>query len=117
MPMRKIKRDDEFGLHFLTFTTIEWIDVFTKPVYFQLLAESVKYCQDNFGLRVYGYVFMTNHTHFLWQADGEKPDYPLSKIAQSYKRFTTEKIKGLLNKESRKYIAGLIKTSFNTKLQ
>jgi REP element-mobilizing transposase RayT len=55
---------------------------------------------------------MTNHIHLLCQA---KKGYQLSKIVQSYKRFTTEKIKPLIMEDSRKYIAGLISTSFYKK--
>ncbi len=109
MPALKIHPENENAIHFLTFTTIEWIDIFTNPNYFYLLSSSLKYCQDNFGLKIYGYVFMTNHLHFLWQA---KEGYKLSRIVQSYKRFTTEKLKSLIKKDHRKYIAGLIKTSF-----
>ena len=109
MPVSKIHLENENQIHFLTFTTIEWIDIFTKLEYFELLSKSVNYCQANLGLKVYGYVFMTNHLHFLWQAkEGKK----LSDIVRSYKRFTTEKIKPLVKRDSRKYINGLIRTSF-----
>ena len=68
----------------------------------------MKYCQRNLGLQIYGYVFMTNHIHVIWKArDGNK----LSDIVHSFKRYTTQEIKKLLNDESRKYISGLIKTS------
>lgn len=109
MPVLKIHSENENKIHFLTFTTIEWIDIFTKQEYFYLLLISLKYCQKELGLLVYGYVFMTNHLHFLWQA---RNDFKLSKIVLSYKRFTTEKLKSLIKQDSRRYIAGLISTSF-----
>ena len=112
MPALKIHPENENAIHFLTFTTIEWIDIFTKPCYFHLLIESLKYCQYNLGLKIYGYVFMTNHVHFLWQA---RDGFKLSKIVQSYKRFTTEKLKLLIKKDQRKYINGLIQSSFYKK--
>jgi len=109
MPVLKIHSENENLTHFVTFTTIEWIDVFTKPEYFELLLESLRYCQEKLGLLVYGFVFMTNHIHLIIKA---KDDHKLSKIIQSYKRFTTEKIKKIVSADSRKYISGLIKTSF-----
>ena len=112
MPVPKIHAEDENKPHFLTFTTIEWIDVFTKPEYSQLLLESLKYCQKELGLFVYGYVFMTNHIHNIVQA---KEGYKLSAIVQSYKRHTTKGIKKLVENDSRKYIKGLINTSFYKK--
>lgn len=112
MPTPKIHAENENKPHFLTLTTIEWIDVFTKPEYFQLLLESLKYCQKELGLLVYGYVFMTNHIHGIIQA---KQEYKLSNIVQSYKSFTTKEIKKLIANDSRKYIKGLINTSFYKK--
>ncbi len=112
MPIPKIHAEDENKPHFLTFTTIEWIDVFTKPEYFQLLSESLKYCQKELGLLVYGYVFMTNHIHSIIKA---KQGYRLSGIVQSYKSFTTREIKKIIASDSRKYIKGLINTSFYKK--
>ena len=109
MPVPKIHPENENKIHFLTFTTIEWIDIFTKPPYFQLLLNSMEYCRNNLGLMVYGYVFMTNHIHVIWQA---KIGYQLSQIVLSYKRFTTEKIEALIKEDNRKHIAGLIGTSF-----
>lgn len=112
MPIPKIHVEDENKPHFLTFTTIEWIDVFTKPEYFQSLLESLKYCQKELRLLVCGYVFMTNHLHMIGQA---KKGYRLSNIVQSYKSFTTKEIKKMILKDSRKYINGLIKSSFYKK--
>jgi len=112
MPTPRIHSANENYPHFLTFTVIEWIDVFTKPEYFTVLLDSLKYCQNNLGLKIYGYVFMTNHVHLLCQA---KEGYQLSRIVLSYKRFTTEKIKPLILKDSRKYIGGLISSSFYKK--
>ncbi len=112
MPTPKIHSEDENKPHFLTLTTIEWVDVFTKPEYFQLLIESLKYCQKELGLLVYGYVFMTNHIHKIVQA---RQGYKLSGIVQSYKSFTTKEIKKLIANDSRKYIKGLIDTSFYKK--
>ena len=112
MPVPRIHLEDENKPHFLTFTAIEWIDVFTKPEYYQLLLESLKYCQKELGLLVHGYVFMTNHLHNIVQA---KKGYKLSTIVQSYKRQTTKEIKKLIANDSRKYIKGLINTSFYKK--
>lgn len=108
MPSVKIHNENENFPHFLTFTIIEWIDIFTSEKYFDVLLNVMKYCKDNLGLEVYAYVFMTNHIHVIWKA---KDGYSLSKIVQSFKRQTTKEIKKLILSDSRKYIAGLIKTS------
>lgn len=46
-------------------TVIRFIDVFTRRVYKDLLIESLQYCVAIKGLRIYGYVMMTNHLHMI----------------------------------------------------
>ena len=47
--------------HFITFAVVDWIDVFTRPAYKQIIVQSLKYCQENKGLRIHGWCLMTNH--------------------------------------------------------
>lgn len=39
------------GAYFLTMTVMDWMDVFTRPSYRQIMVESLHYCQLNKGLR------------------------------------------------------------------
>jgi REP element-mobilizing transposase RayT len=71
-PMPRILRGDTENIYFLTPTVVEWIDVFTKWEYFEILADSLKYCIKNKGLVLYEYVFMTNHIHLIVGVDGGK---------------------------------------------
>ena len=109
MPTPRINKENKNKVHFLTFTTIEWIDIFTKPEYFDLIINTFKYCQKNQGLLLYGFVIMTNHLHCMVSA---KESCSLEDIAASFKKFTTFQIKKLLEKDNRKYISALIKSSF-----
>jgi len=56
MPTSRIKQGNENITHFLTITIIEWIDIFTKPKYFQIIINSLRYCQKNKGLLLYEFV-------------------------------------------------------------
>ena len=79
---------DQSAIHFVTFTVNQWVDVFTRPVYKDLLIDSLKYCQENKGLQVYAYVIMTNHIHLIISAvDGN-----LSDIIRDFKKFTSKRI-------------------------
>ena len=40
---------DQQGLSFLTFTVIDWIDVFTRPQYKDLILDSLRFCQQKKG--------------------------------------------------------------------
>lgn len=61
----KYKIRDQSQLHFLTFAVVEWIDVFTRNEYKDVLIESLKYCQKQKGLLLYAYCIMTNHVHLI----------------------------------------------------
>ena len=53
MPTLRINLSDENKLHFITFTVIEWIDIFTKPEYFKIIIDSFKFCRKNKGLLLF----------------------------------------------------------------
>ena len=38
--------------HFITYTVMNWIDVFSREAYKQILLESLRHCIDNKGLRL-----------------------------------------------------------------
>jgi hypothetical protein len=42
--------------HFVTFTAVAWIDVFSREQYQELFVGSLKYCQENKGLVLYAWV-------------------------------------------------------------
>lgn len=77
---------DQNGLNFLTLTIVEWIDIFTRPVYKDIIIDSLRFCQENKGLLVFGYVIMSNHLHLIARAEEEATG--LSNILQSFKRHT-----------------------------
>ena len=112
MPTLRINYENENTTHFLTLTIIEWINIFTKPEYFEIIIDSLKYCQKNKGLLLYEYVIMTNHIHLIAKAkEGNK----LSQIISDFKKHTTREILKELKKDNRKYILNLIKNSFTKK--
>jgi REP element-mobilizing transposase RayT len=88
---------DKNGLYFLTFTVVDWIDVFNKPVYKMAVLDSLKYCQSNKGLIVYAWVLMTNHMHIICRAN---EGYQLSDIVRDFKKFTAKKIIQLIQEEA-----------------
>ena len=55
--------------YFVTFTIVDWVDLFSRKVYRDIVIESLQYCILNKGLRLYSYVIMTNHIHLIIQGD------------------------------------------------
>ena len=80
---------DQNALYFLTFTVIDWVDVFTRKEYKHMLTNSMNYCIQEKGLIVYGWVIMSNHIHIICRA---KEGYRLSEIIRDFKKFTAKTI-------------------------
>lgn len=72
--------------HFLTCTIVEWLPLFTRPTLVEIVLNTWRYQQANQGLRLYGYVVLENHLHYLAQS----PD--LAKSVARFKSFTARHI-------------------------
>jgi len=79
---------DQSGLYFLTFTVVDWVDIFTRKIYRDIFIDSLKYCSENKGLMIYGYVVMTNHVHIIARSSKNV----LSDTVRDLKKFTAYKI-------------------------
>lgn len=89
------------GIHFITFAVVEWVDVFTRREYKDILIESLKHCQKQRGLVIYSWCIMSNHVHLVVSAKQNDT----SEILRDFKKFTAkEVIKAISNHpgESRK---------------
>ncbi|MEM0992935.1 MAG: transposase [Bacteroidota bacterium] len=77
------------GLHFLTMTTVGWVDAFTRQKYREIIIDSLRHCQKYKGLVINAYVIMSNHLHLIGYA---KEGYELSAIVRGFKKFTSKQI-------------------------
>lgn len=78
----KYKFHDPDALHFITITISEWINIFTKPAYCEIIIDALKYCQINKGLIIHAWVIMSNHLHLIVSRN----DQPLlSEILRDFK--------------------------------
>ena len=64
-PSLAYKARNPDGIYFITTTTIEWVDVFTRPIYKDILVNSLRHCQQHKGLELHAWVIMTNHIHLI----------------------------------------------------
>ena len=83
---RNYKFREQDKVYFVTFATVNWIDIFTRRIYKDILVENINYCISNKGLIVYAYVIMTNHVHMIIGTDGEK----LQDIMRDLKGYTSK---------------------------
>jgi putative transposase len=84
--------------HFFTCTVVNWITLFNDPETVKIILDSWSFLQDQDRLKLYGYVILENHLHFI----AESSD--LGKEVANFKSFTASKILALLQKNSRTYL-------------
>lgn len=73
--------------YFLTITVVQWIDIFTRPQYKQIICDSLNYCVSRKGVTIYAWVLMSNHLHLVAQA--EEP-LGMSGFLRDFKKFTSK---------------------------
>ncbi|MBS2213735.1 transposase [Carboxylicivirga mesophila] len=74
------------GVCFVSFAVVEWLDVFTRNEYKDILLENLSYCQKQKGMEVYAWCIMSNHMHLIFKCtNGMKPEVLLG----DFKRFTS----------------------------
>lgn len=74
--------------YFMTFTEVDWVDVFTRKLYRDIILDSLTYCRQHKGLNVWAYIIMTNHMHCILSAMNND----LSNVLRDFKRHTASKI-------------------------
>jgi REP element-mobilizing transposase RayT len=93
--------DSEYP-HFITFAVVNWIDALSRPAYKDIIVESLKYCQQEKGLIINGWIIMNNHVHLISRC---KDGFVLPDVIRDLKKFTSRKIEEAIREntfESRK---------------
>ncbi|WP_317039621.1 transposase [Sinomicrobium oceani] len=68
---------------------MEWLDVFSRNVYKNLLLESLAFCQREKGIEIIAWCIMTNHVHLVFRSiKGQHPALLLG----DFKRFTSKAV-------------------------
>ena len=98
---RNYKIKEQKLSHFVSFAVVNWIDVFIRKIYFDIVIKNLIYCQENKGLVIYGCCIMSSHVHLIIGTVKEKQE----DILRDFKKHTAkELIKAIKNnqQESRK---------------
>jgi len=101
--------------YFISFATVEWVDVFTREIYFQIIIDSIKFCRENKGMELFAYCIMPNHIHMMFRSLNDDP----AGLIRDFKGFTSRKIIATIEenpRESRKeYLLKMFKEAAKTK--
>jgi REP element-mobilizing transposase RayT len=85
---RKYKFRDHEKTYFISFATINWIDVFTRKMYKDILVDTINHCIKEKGLVIYAWCIMTNHMHMIISSENKK----LQDIMRDLKGYSSKEI-------------------------
>jgi REP element-mobilizing transposase RayT len=95
---RNYKFHNPDGAYFISFAVIDWLDVFTRNEYKNIVLDSLAYCQENKGMEIYAWCIMTNHVHLIFRSiNGQKPEL----LIGDFKRFTSKSIVKAIKENTR----------------
>ena len=92
----KIVENDQ--IYFITSTVIEWLPIFTRKAFFNVLLESINYSRTQKGVKIYAYVILDNHLHLIGEGD------KMGKIIKEFKSHTARKIISLAEQENKDWL-------------
>jgi REP element-mobilizing transposase RayT len=94
MPINRVNKTLSQSLYFITPTIWNWYYIFDRHQRWQIIADSLTFCQKERGIEIYSYVFMLNHLHLIVKS----PD--MAVFLRDFKKFTAkELIKNIKNSE------------------
>jgi len=86
---RKYKFHNPDGIYFTSFAVKDWVDVFTRIEYKNILIDSLAFCQREKGLEIFAWCIMTNHVHLIIRA---KEGYRLENVLRDFKGYTSKSL-------------------------
>lgn len=105
----KYKFHNPDGAYFVSFAIVNWYNLFTQEVYFNVLIDCVNYLRKHKGMELYAYCFMPNHVHMVF---GSKTGEP-SNLMRDFKGYTAkqliEVVKANPNDNRKDLIIGMFK--------
>jgi REP element-mobilizing transposase RayT len=90
MSRTRYKIHDNSYPHFITCTVVEWLPVFTRKDSAQILLDSWKFLQTEGRIKLFAYVILENHVHFIAAGD------ELGKEIGDFKSYTARRLIDLL---------------------
>ena len=92
---RKYAIYDQQAIHFVTFTVINWIDIFIRDEYRRIIIDSLIYCSQHKRLNIHAYCIMTSpgrerHLHLILSV---RDGHDLSNVIRDMKTHTAVQLR------------------------
>ena len=84
--------------HFITATVVEWLPVFTTGACCDIIVQSLAFCREKKGLRIYAWVILDNHFHAIVAG----PE--LARTIGDLKKFIAREVLAQLKTEGREWL-------------
>jgi REP element-mobilizing transposase RayT len=81
---------DPWAIHFVTCTIVDWVDLFTRSTYSDIIIDNFRFYQQQRNLEIYGYVIMSNHIHALLRQPESR--WRLQDTLRDFKKMTARQI-------------------------
>lgn len=65
---RKYKIHDQADAHFITYAVVGWVDALSRPLYKDIVVDSLAHCQREKGLVLFSWCIKSNHVHLIARA-------------------------------------------------
>ncbi len=75
---------------FFTATIQEWKHLLKEDKYKNIIVDSLRFLAKEGKVSIYGFVFMSNHLHIIWQSKGSNS---IQKIQHSFLKHTSKQFK------------------------
>jgi REP element-mobilizing transposase RayT len=108
VPSVRISKKLNAGTYFITITVKKWYYVLDRYGRWNMLADSLKWFQNNKNLKLYGFVFMLNHLHLIVKSEDvigfvrDFKSFNSKQIIENIKKFEPNVVK-LFETSSGKY--------------
>lgn len=105
----KYKFHNKEGLYFVSFATVNWIDVFTRPVYNDIVLDSLTYCKKNLGLQLYCWCIMPSHIHLIFSTMDNNPDVLLGRLKEHTSKHIVKAIQKNIQESRKEWLLWMFK--------
>lgn len=85
---KKYKCHNQSGIYFISFSVKDWIDVFTRTIYLDIVVDSLDYSISKGDINLYAWCIMSNHLHLILKARNKT----IGDFVRDFKKFTSKKI-------------------------
>ncbi|QIA08530.1 REP-associated tyrosine transposase [Draconibacterium halophilum] len=87
---RNYKFHNPDGVYFVSFAVVNWLDVFIRNEYKNIILDSLSFCQKNKGMEIFAWCIMTSHVHLVFRSD--KDEVKPEQLLGDFKQFTSNAI-------------------------